>query len=119
MIYGTTYLGKDFPFDIDAATGVISVSGDLDYKIQSRYDFRVTATMYLGYNHIVECTIHVTDLLDPVQCTSNPLLVEIREDTAPGNMSQCMNCSLPEMPEEKIRYFTSSSIITVDTSGLL
>ena len=79
----------------------------------------MTATKYLGYNHIVECTIYVTDVLDPVQCTSNPLLVEIREDTAPGNMSQCMNCSLPEKPGEKIRYVTSSFIITVDASGLL
>ena len=120
MIYGITYLGQDFPFDIGPTTGIIVVSGALNYQLQSRYDFTVTATMFLGYNKVVACTIYVTDVLDPVACNANPFLVSISENMqADDNVSQCIECISPEQPNEVINYITSSSLLSVDSDGLI
>ncbi len=118
MVYGITYIGQDFPFDIGPTTGIIVVSGTLNFQVEARYDFTVTATMYLGFNKVVSCTIYVTDVLDPVVCQSSPFLAGISENMQPGNISQCMNCNSPEQPNEVINYITSS-LLSIDSNGLI
>ncbi len=120
MNYGLTYFGKDLPFDIGPSTGVIHVSGHLDYKVQSRYDFSVTAfELTYGYNKVVSCTIFVTDVLDPVVCSPDPLLVTIKENTPVGNITQCISCYSPDQPNEILQYIASTSLISIDSNGLI
>ena len=120
MNYGLTYFGENLPFDIGPSTGVIHVSGHLDYKVQARYDFSVTAfELTYGYNQVVPCTIFVTDVLDPVACSPDPLLVAIKENTPVGNITQCISCSSPDQPNEILQYITSTSLISIDSSGLI